>query len=581
MERYLKLLNICCLTLFLGLLSCEKFVDRPPLDAITDEGMTFSAREMELYSNKYYGSLPTFGNSYGLGIFGEDQNSDNMVSGDYNFNSRLAGTIPVPTSGGGWSWEEIRGINFFLTNYQRSTEPREKINAYIGEMYFWRAWYYYAKLKNFGDLPWYNKPLTTSSEELYSARLSRSIIADSIIKDLDSAALMLPTIETTAQGRLHRDAALLLQSRVALYEGSWEKYHAGTPFGVGNAEPDKYFEKSADAAKKVIEGGRFAIQPANSKPGEAYWALFNQEDYSAFKDIMLWRKYDMALNNYHFAQQTFVNSANTGLSKALIESYLCTDGKPISVSSLYKGDNEIEELVQNRDPRLTQTMFTRGKPRVINNGDTTGRFTVPDLTLENRLRNTTGYQLFKGLDPAADKNNGNTNGAIIFRYAEVLLNYAEAMAELDRCTQDILDLTVNQLRDRVDMVHLQSGVGFVDPKWDFPEISALLNEIRRERRIELACEGYRFDDLMRWAAANLIRRQALGAKLDQFSEIKEQFQPVLDPRAIAVNGAGYIAPYQYTPSRDGHQFDPDKHYLAPIPINELTLNTNLTQNPGY
>lgn len=581
MKTYFNLIKIICALMVSGLLSCEKFVDRPPLDSITDEGMSFSAIEMELYSNKYYSALPTFGGSYGLGIFGADQNSDNMVSGDYNYNPRLTGIVTIPTSGGGWDWTGIRGINFFLANYTRTTEPREKVNPYIGEMYFWRAWYYYSKLKDFGDLPWYSKPLTTSSEELYSPRLSRALIADSILRDLDSAALLLPSIERVAEGRLHRDAALLLQSRVALYEGTWEKYHEGTSFGVENADPSRFFRKAAEAAKKVIDGAMFDIQPANSKPDEAYWALFNQEDYSSFKDVMLWRKYDLSLNNYHYAQHTYVNSANTGISKALVESYLCTDGKPISVSSLYAGDETMDDLMRNRDPRLSQTVFTKGKPRVVVNGDTTGRFIVPDLTLENRLRNTTGYQLYKGLDPAASKIAGNVNGAIIFRYAEVLVNYAEAMAELNLCTQEVLNLTINKLRDRVGMPHLDISVGFVDLNWDFPNLSPLLNEIRRERRVELACEGYRFDDLMRWAATDIIKRPVLGAKMKQFVAIRDQFQPTLNPDAIPVNSNGYIAPYQLTPAKDGRPFDPAKHFLAPLPINELTLNKNLKQNPGY
>ncbi|NDV58263.1 RagB/SusD family nutrient uptake outer membrane protein [Bacteroides sp. 519] len=563
----------------LGLMSCEDFLDRPPLDFITDKEMSFSVTEMKLYSNKYYGSLPTFGNAHGLGIAGIDQSSDNMLSGNYAYDSRIAGTITVPTSGGGWDWGNIRGINFFLCNYHKTTEQRSLVNQYIGEMYFWRAWYYFSLMKKFGDLPWYDKPLETNSPELYAPRASRAEIANHIILDLDSAARLMSPMTHVEQGRLHRDAALVLQSRIALYEGTWEKYHQGTEFGVANADYDKFFKKAAEAAKKVMDGGLFAIQKADSEADNAYRSLFNKSDYSGFKDIMLWRKYDISLENFHYAQNTMVNSANTGISKSLVESYLCTDGKPISLSKLYRGDDYVDSLVLDRDPRLSQTIYTHKGILVYQNG-TPFYYKVPELTLEDRLRNTTGYRLYKFYDPAANHNGKNDQGAIIFRYAEVLLNYAEAKAELNECTQEVLDATINQIRSRVNMPGLETNVGFEDPNWDFPELSPLLNEIRRERRVELACEGYRFDDLMRWAASHLIKRPMLGAKFQQFVEAKDDFQPALNPSAIAVQD-GYIAPYLNSPAKDGWGFDPEKHYLAPLPINELTLNPELKQNPGY
>ncbi len=576
-KKLLSLYTILCM----GLLSCEKFLDRPPLDAITDQEMTFSKTEMELYSNKYYGGLPTF-SGYSLGIFEQDNASDNMVSGDYNFSPLLSGTVTVPGSGGGWDWNSIRGINFFLANYHKTKDAPELVNTYIGEMYFWRAWHYFGLLKSFGNLPWYNTPLTTSSEELYSPRLSRSVIADSIINDLEKSAALLSSKEVTPQGRLHKDVALVFLSRVALFEGSWEKYHAGTEFGVSGGDPTRYFRKAAEAAKQVIDRELFAIEPASSDPKKAYWSLFNQKDFTSNKEVMLWRKYDRALNVIHYAQNYFgVSDKNTGLSKYLVESYLCTDGKPIGVSNLYEGDDLVGKLVKNRDPRLTQTMYTSGKPRVIVNGDTSGVFNLPDMTFESRLRNTTGYQLYKGVDPGADHAAGDINAAIIFRYAEVLLNYAEAKEELGECDQAVLDVTVNAIRDRVDMPHLTVGVGFTDPAWEFPTLTPLMNEIRRERRVELACEGYRYDDLRRWAAVHLIKRPMIGAKMQQYADVKNSFQPVLDPAAIPVNQEGYIAPHWNSPAQTGWQFDPQKHYLQPLPNNELTLNKELVQNPGY
>lgn len=577
----MKKLSLIYISVFVLFVSCKKYLDRPPLDTITDKEMTFTQTEMELYANKYYGSFPAF-SGYSLGIFEEDNSSDNMVSGDYNFNAQISGTITVPASGGGWDWSGIRGINFFLANYHITTESPDRVNRYIGEMYFWRAWYYFGMMKQFGDLPWYNKPLTTESEELYAPRVSRSIIADSIIADLDKAVQMLPEKNEAQSGRLHRDVALLFQSRVALYEGTWEKYHNNTDFGVPNADPAKYFRKALEAAKEIVDNGVYSIEPVGTDPEWGYWNLFNQKDLSNNSEVLLWKKFDKALNVFHYAQNYFgVSDKNTGLSKYLVESYLCTDGEPIGVSSLYQGDSKVEELLQNRDPRLRQTMYIAGAPRVITGADTSGKFIVPDLTFESRLRNTTGYQLFKGVDPAADHSSGDITASIIFRYAEALLNYAEAAAELGECDQAVLDATVNELRARVGMPSLTVSVGFIDPNWEFPTLSPLLNEIRRERRVELACEGYRFDDLMRWAATHLIKRPMLGAKMQQFSDIKNTFQPVLDPSAIPVNADGYIAPHWNSPAKTGWQFDPTKHFLKPLPTNELVLNPSLGQNPQY
>ncbi|HRN57428.1 MAG TPA: RagB/SusD family nutrient uptake outer membrane protein, partial [Agriterribacter sp.] len=233
---------------------------------------------------------------------------------------------------------------------------------------------------------------------------------------------------------------------------------------------------------------------------------------------------------------------------------------------------------------LSQTISVRGYARVIQNGDTTSRFSEPDINKTGSIRNTTGYQLYKGAAPNLESQGGGaasgvgaTTASILFRYAEVLLIYAEAKAELGACTQEILDATVNKLRDKVTMPHLTVSVGFSDPNWDFPSLSPLLNEIRRERRVELACEGYRYDDLMRWAATYLIKAPLLGAKFSQFEG--KTFNPPLS--GIPVNANGYIAPYLNTPAAGGWQFDPSKHYLAPLPTNELTINTALTQNPNY
>lgn len=197
---------------------------------------------------------------------------------------------------------------------------------------------------------------------------------------------------------------------------------------------------------------------------------------------------------------------------------------------------------------------------------------------------TTGYMIRKGSTPDPQQNQGSSSSrygeidGMVFRYAEVLLNFAEAKAELGTLTQADLDKSINVIRERVDMPSLDINVGYTDPNWNFPELSPLMNEIRRERRIELALEGFRHDDLMRWAAADEIIQGARwkGAKFvegESFPEIEDQIS------GIPVDENNYIDRYQN--SMSGFGFDESRDYLFPIPTNEISLNDNLTQNPGW
>ena len=575
--------RIICCYVCIGLIaftSCNKILDKPPLDQITDQQLDFTASEMKLYSNQFYPSFPGwFPGAYTGGIFWLDNSSDNLVPGNYNYNAQLSGTGTVSASGGGWDWGNIRAVNYFLANYQKTPDPPASTNTYVGEMYFWRAWFYYNMLRQFGDLPWYNQPLTTEDmEALQAPRLKRNIIADSILKDLDSAASLLAESGKAEALRINRGVALTFQSRVALYEATWEKYHNGTAFGVENADYNKYFKKAADAALAIMNAGYYNITPLTGDPKFGYWRLFNQQDLSGNSEMILWKKFDKSLGLTHFGQNMMAyGGGNTGLSKQLVDYYLCTDGKPITVSTLYKGDATLNEQVTNRDPRLSQTILLPGYPRIITNGDTTGKFVLPDINLPGDGRCTTGFEIFKGIAPNDADGTGSSTASIIFRYAEVLLNYAEAKVELGEGTQDVLDKTINILRSRVSMPPLTVTVGFTDPNWEFKDISPLLNEVRRERRIELAVEGYRFDDLMRWAAAQLIKRPLYGAKYQQF--VGQPFEPPLS--GIPVSDDGYIFPLKNTPAANGYQFNPDRDYLLPIPSNELVLNKNLKQNPGW
>lgn len=571
------------------LAACRKnFLDRAPMSSISDADYWKTANDLRLYVNNFYNGLPSYIQTYGnFGIYSADdaQGSDNMVN--YQYNQALNGERTLPASGGGWSygdWGSIRSVNYFLDNYGTAKGSDAEIKKYVGEALFFKAWYYFDKLKNFGDLPWLGHVLKPGdSSELQMPRLPRNAVADSIIAVLDRAVEFLP--EKGGAGyeefRVYKELAALFQSRVALYEGSWEKYHAGTPYGVAGADGAKFFEKAASAADLVIRSGKFGLDNVGEENG--YWSVFNQVDYSDSKEIMFWRQYDSDDGNYTFWARYMTLGGGRGITQSLIDDYLCLDGKPIAASSLYKGDETLADVQTNRDPRLSQTIQVNDGKHFVTD---TSKFTHPAWNNAAEDNNYTGYQLYKGLNLSLEQHQigKGTQGLIYFRYAEALLNYAEARVESGTLTQDDADKTINRLRDRVGMAHLNIASITTDPNWKFPGLSPVINEVRRERRIEFACEGYRHDDIWRWAAAGTLIKgwKPKGAKRAQFLSIAGSTEVPVLLAQFPVDGNDYIFPYRNNViGANGFNFRTDRDYLLPIPTNQLQLNPKLKQNPGW
>ena len=591
----MKKINILLAAIILVSTSCKKgFLDQAPKSSISDAEYWKSANDLKLYANGYYDApvgapsnynttlLPSFSGYNQAGNFGDDADlgSDNMISIPYN--PTLNGESVVPASGGGWDWSQLRTINYFMANYQKVNDKFDNVKPYVGETLFFRALFYFNRLKNFGNLPWIDKPLTNlDTQELFQGRQSRNVIVDHILDDLDKAIQYLPSNGSAEAFRVNKEIAMLFQSRVALYEGTWEKYHSGTPFGVSGQDGSKYLQKAASAAKSLIDNPQ-GYHLDNMGAAGGYWKLFNQVDYSGSSEVMLWRKFD---NSLGLSQRWYLFvpiALQRGITKSLVDDYLCTDGKPIAVSPLYKGDDSLSHVVANRDPRLQQTIFVPGTTITTDrpNGAPNVIFQTPDFT--NSANVPTGYELFKGHNTDATQQVENsTQGLIYFRFAEVLLNFAEAKAELGTLTQGDLDISINLLRNRVGMSHLLMGVITPDPHWEFPGLSPIINEVRRERRVELACEGFRHDDIFRWAAANtlIVNWQPKGAKLKQWAT---QFTAeTLNKYPTDVNG--YIEPFKNISSMaNGYQFKTDRDYLWPIPNDQLVLNPKLgPNNPGW
>jgi hypothetical protein len=579
-----KISYILIFSLGIGLFisSCKKNpLDLSPLDQISDPEFWKIPGDLELYVNGLYSVLPSWLLSGSGGNPLLDASTDVAIAAGLWLptKNRLDGVGSVPSSGGGWDWTNVRNVNYFLENADRVPDGGLK-NQYIGEAYFFRAWNYFTLLKQFGDLPIITKTLNPSNPSdqqlLNGPRSSRTDVVNFIINDLDMAISKMDIKSKLAAGRLNKDVASIFESRVCLYEGTWEKYHQSDAF-KGKTDGSAFLAKAAQAAKDVMDGGRYQL--VTGDPKQVYYNLFNQIDYSKNTEVMMYRSYNGASYGDNFSNQLWNWPNGSGLTKDMVNMYLCSDGLPISKSPLYQGDADIRKVILNRDPRLVQSVMNPGDPITINLKNDTTFFTIPSI---NGAQNCpTGYESQKFRRPQLDPATGNYSSDqayIIFRYAEAMLNYAEARAELGQLNQADVDLTINKLRSRVGMPNMILASITADPNWpDYGySLQGYLYEIRREREVELFTEGFRFDDLMRWKADKyFVGKRPKGAYYS--AELK-----AASPN-LPVDADGFLDPYKTAlkGANGGWGFDPNKNYLMPIPTNELTLNPNLKQNPGW
>lgn len=565
---------------------CKKdFLDRPPKDEVDADFFFNTAKDLEVATNDFYEMLP------GKSVYTDDAASDNIVQ--LNSHDRIRGSRIVPTKrgSGGWSWSNLRGINFFLTHYQKANDEAAKAH-YSGVARFFRAFFYFDKVQQFADVPWYNKVLEANDEDLYKGRDSRKLVMDSVLADIDYAIANIPAEKKL--NRITRYTAMLLKARICLYEGTFRKYH-----NLGDHE--KFLKEAANAAQQLIESGAYTLYTAGGKD-KAYRDLFGRNNQDATETILA-RDFEQGIESHNLGYLfTSPTQGAYGFVKDLINSYLMTDGSRFTDKPGYKTMEFYAEM-QNRDPRLTQT--TAGPNFVVN-----GQSSPEPVTLNIA---TTGYRVIKAL-PTKDQWSSSYFDIIIYRYAEALLVLAEAKAELGTLTQADLDISINKLRDRVGMPHLKLAEANANPdpylEEMYPNVDKGANkgvilEIRRERRIEMANEGLRWDDLMRWkegkkiekpmvgvyfsglgshdfnndgkADVYLYRGNASGAPSTVTSLINVQQRPLRNPITGEEGGdSGNLDPFPLRGS-----FEEGKDYFYPLPIEDLKLNPNLEQNPGW
>jgi len=591
MKKYIALIS---LLIFVALIlnSCKKdFLERYPLDEISNETFWNTENDLIIYNNGLYNMAASDnvhliqGHSTNLGSYVyspwyQDEFSDNTVTNNKPrhdfFALTRSGHEPVPTGNQpyGWGgWGFVRAINIGLANYQHADLPQATIDKYAGEARLFRGWFYGDKVSKFGDIPWIGHELNINSEELYGPRMAREQAMDSVLTDLNFACEKLPDdwSDGNAPGRLNRWAALLVKSRICLFEGTWRKYHGGT-------NPEMWLQQAADAAKDLIDNGPYHLY-STGDPLHDYNAYQRATDLTGNSEVIYWRKYEQGVINTNVIP--YFRNLNGGATKSMVEDYLCTDGLPISLSPLYKGDAQIEDVFENRDPRLRQSILDP-VDQAYYNYDNDLSYSYPRLTgMPGGSPSSSGYTIIKNYESVAAGTafNTSTTPAITLRLGEALLNYAEAKAELGTITQEDIDKSINKLRDRVAMPHMEINNIPVDPRYTNDGVSPLIVEIRRERRVELFNEGFRYDDLRRWKQGKKLEAHSFGILWDDAAKARYKGAKVkssVDP----LSGKTYVDVYKGT-SFDNPVFDESKDYLWAIPLNALSQNPNLKQNPGW
>lgn len=594
---------IAYILLLWGFQSCN-VTDRIPENTFTDLNYWKKVDDLKLYSRYFYNTLSTPPGGADGYLDGTSDITVTQSAPDSFFDTRI-----IPTGDDGWSandWANIRRCNYFMTHYQTVVGDTTEINQYVGEIRFFRANEYFAKVRRFGDVPWYDKDLQTNDNELlYKGRDPRLFVIGKIIEDLEFAAANMKLPSQVSVGQLHTYCASQMLARVCLYEATWQKYR-----GADESVWKPLMEKAAAAAKTIMDAGLYSIDPLvakyimDSDHPLMYKGKFIQEDLTKDSECILPQVYIL-----NILMNQMGRNHSYGLSKDFIEQFLDIDGNPIALSSKYLGDDSIIEEIQNRDPRLWNIVNNRFVPFTLSNGVPTSNYVdIPGGS--GAEQDATGYfsTKYKDPDPAQWNANSTTTDWYVFRYAETLLIYAESMYELGQCSQQVIDQTVNKLRSRLDYTdsngnHITMGRLTTNPPADPMAIvngqprygyaiEPLLYEIRRERCIELAFEGFRWDDICRWKAGKLIDNPKTmwgmvvnDDVINLYTIYNAGTNPFRSSQFATItdwDGKAKKLLRVYSDDLEARRKWNDKYYLDPLPLNQTTLNPNLLpQNPGW
>lgn len=567
-----------------GVFACS--LDKKPLSQLSPDTFFSSESELEAFSNNFYNDLP------GTSVYEEE--SDMIIKDGLLAEMRDGRTIPA--SGGGWTFTALRNYNT-LIEYSVNCPDVEVRNRYIALARFFRAYFYFEKVRRFGDVPWYDRQLGSADPELYKPRNSRDYVMTKVVEDLDYASEYLPSSHQLY--KVTKWTALALKSRACLFEGTFRKYH-----NITGMEHDAnwFLEQAATAAEEFIMTSGYTIYTGGGIDN-SYAELFSS-DNAIGDEIILARDYDRSLAVQHNGTYyTLGNYGNPSMTRKMACTYLMKDGTRFTDREGWQTMFFSEEI-KNRDPRMAQSIRTSNYRRI-------GSDKVEAPNFNNTI---TGYQLTKymlGVDAAADLYNASYNDLPIFRTAEVYLNFAEAKAELGTLTQQDLDKSIKHLRDRVGMVNINMDEANANPDpylmaedTGYPNVkganAGVILEIRRERSVELFDENFRYYDLMRWKNGQAFTHPYLGIyvpgpgtyDLDGngtpdvcFFEGTAPSLPSgvipckINEKVFLTEGtSGYVLTNKNTPGK----WNEERDYLYPIPINDRSLtNGALVQNPGW
>lgn len=566
--------HIIFIFIFIGGLTFHSCLDLDPQDQLAETNLWKSPNDYKLFANQFYSWTRDFGNSV-YDAPHSDKRSDILLDNQDKNNVYRLGTNGLTEKDDNYNdaYKRIRRTNILLKNASTYATPSD-ITQYIGEAKFFRAYCYFDLLQLFGDVILTERPLDITDPELRVARNDRGQVVDFIIKDLEDAILRLPSLTGVENGRIGTEGASAFLSRVALYEGTWQKFRGN------EARAKELLDIAAKAAKQVIDTKQFDLFKPAVLGESAQKYMFILEDVksnpaglqkNANKEYIFSRRHDEALSpiGRNITVECLLNVQQ--ISRKFASLYLCQDGLPIDKSPLFKGYDKIDSEWFNRDNRMRYTLakphdnfWSNEKSRVNWTGD---QADLAGARTINFIPNTgSGYANQKwGTERKVNSNNEGYDYPII-RYAEVLLNYAEAVYERDNAISDQdLDISLNLVRLRINSSMPKLSNNLVNANG-----LNMREEIRRERTIELYNEGFRIDDLKRWKTAEIeMPMDFIGIKWTG-----TEFQTVYPNPTYSRNAGGCLI------VETGRKWA-EKNYLYPIPADQRRLNSNLGQNPGW
>lgn len=580
----------------IGLSGCSDYLYKKPLDSNSDETNWTSESALEIFSWKFYGYMSemSYGSSWTRGQYHAETLTD-----DYATESFTEFTKNIPSSSSAWNnpYDRIREANILLSRVDRVPGLSDAAaNHWRGVARFFRALYHFELVKTYGDVVWVDSEIDFSKEaNVTRPRDSRVTVMDNVVADLEFAMNNCYSPDKAGANTVNNMVAAALLSRAALYEGAWEKYHK-----LSGGHPEQFYSKAKEAAGNVIGSGLYEIS-------DDYKKMYTSLSLAGSKDVLLYKIYTLANVNGgkvtagHTQFGYVVTSTPTwGLTKSAVENYTTSEGLPLHMVSSYD-DRTLAGVFGNRDKRLNATVTETVAP-------------VVKLQYVDGINSTTGYWTTKFVDwskKAEYEGLGTWNGPSndtdgpIFQYSEVLENYAEACAELGQITQADLDKSVNILRIKHGQIPALTLVGTSGCSVNGTAITkdpndlssnVLLQELRRDRRSELMADGFRHDDLMRWALGKNLDTKENPAGYVGVSQdaLKAYSTTVADSDwdaivkanfFVAIGGKAYKSPYNTSAATgEGSKVDRvwlDKYYLEPIPSGQSLLDPNLGQNPNW